>query len=283
MDIVYRRAIREELDLAVSWAAAEGWNPGCGDADVYWETDPESFVALECDGALVGAGSVMSYGGAFGFMGFYIMRKDMRGKGLGGAFWRWRKEQMIERLEPGAAFGMDGVTHMEPFYARGGFVTSHYNLRMAGVVGRGETGPELVPAGEVPWPLLLDFDQRHFGFNRDVFLHGWLHRPDTLALATMRNGEIRGYGAIRPSHDGFRIGPLFSETNEDAERLFAALGHQAGGKEVCIDMPANNPYAMRLARTYRLREVFRTARMYQGPPPPLRYQSIYGVTTLELG
>ena len=34
---------RPELDLALDWAAAEGWNPGLRDADAFWAADPEGF------------------------------------------------------------------------------------------------------------------------------------------------------------------------------------------------------------------------------------------------
>ena len=47
----------------------EGWNPGVGDAEAYWATDPEGFVCLERDGEPVGMGAIVSYADAFGYMG----------------------------------------------------------------------------------------------------------------------------------------------------------------------------------------------------------------------
>ena len=37
---IYRQATREELDLAISWAVTEGWNPGLADALAFWAADP---------------------------------------------------------------------------------------------------------------------------------------------------------------------------------------------------------------------------------------------------
>lgn len=34
---------REELDIAVEWAAREGWNPGVHDADAFYAADPNGF------------------------------------------------------------------------------------------------------------------------------------------------------------------------------------------------------------------------------------------------
>ena len=60
-DMSIRRMTRDELDTLVEWAAREGWNPGLDDAEVFWATDPDGFVAAEIDGKLVGGGSIVAY------------------------------------------------------------------------------------------------------------------------------------------------------------------------------------------------------------------------------
>ncbi|MGA7304387.1 MAG: GNAT family N-acetyltransferase [Rhodothermales bacterium] len=82
-EMTIRRMTRDEVDTLVEWAAHEGWNPGLDDADVFWATDPHGFVAAEIDGELIGGGSIVAYGRRYGFMGFFIVRSDLRGQGLG--------------------------------------------------------------------------------------------------------------------------------------------------------------------------------------------------------
>ena len=69
---------RAELDTLVEWAADEGWNPGRNDAQIFWDTDPQGFVAAEQGGELIGGGSIVSYDGRFGFMGLFIIYHAFR-------------------------------------------------------------------------------------------------------------------------------------------------------------------------------------------------------------
>jgi hypothetical protein len=42
-DYVIRAMNRSEIDMAVEWAASEGWNPGIEDANVFFAADPTGF------------------------------------------------------------------------------------------------------------------------------------------------------------------------------------------------------------------------------------------------
>jgi Acetyltransferase (GNAT) family len=72
-----------EISLAVDWAAAEGWNPGLADDACFASVDPEGFFIGELDGAPVAIVSCVNYDASFSFLGFYIVRADLRGKGYG--------------------------------------------------------------------------------------------------------------------------------------------------------------------------------------------------------
>jgi hypothetical protein len=43
-ELQIRPMTRDELDLAVEWAAQEGWNPGLADAECFHAADPEGFL-----------------------------------------------------------------------------------------------------------------------------------------------------------------------------------------------------------------------------------------------
>jgi len=74
---------QEEVGVAVDWAAKEGWNPGLHDGDCYYSADPNGFLVGCLDHEPIATISVIRYGESFGFLGFYIVRPEYRGKGYG--------------------------------------------------------------------------------------------------------------------------------------------------------------------------------------------------------
>ena len=274
---------RPELDTLVGWAAEEGWNPGRHDAGIFWQTDPEAFVAAEHAGRLVGGGAIVSYGGRYGFMGLFIMHPDWRGRGWGNQLWHHRRDALRARLGPSAAIGMDGVFAMQSYYARGGFAFVARDLRFEGVGVAGPASADVVPLHDVPWAQVLAYDTAHFPAPRPGFLQAWIRQPDSRALGVVRDGVLKGYGVIRACQRGHKIGPLFAADPATAEALFTGLGREVPGEALFLDVPEDNPAAVALARRHGMQEVFGCARMYLGSPPSLPLSEIYGVTTFELG
>ncbi len=285
--LAIRQMTRPEVDVLVSWAKAEGWNPGLNDAGIFWNNDPEAFIAAELNGKLVGGGTITSYAGEYGFMGFFIVRPEFRGRGLGNEIWYARRDRLIERLNPGATIGMDGVFNMQSYYAKGGFAFSHRNLRYRTEVALGMAPDDkrIVPLALVPFEDLLAYDRTCFPAPRETFLRQWIAQPhdQSLALGFQRNGELAGYGVVRKCGEGCKIGPLFANDAEAAEALYQRLSAFAAGGPLFLDAPENNPDAMALVERHGMEEVFGCARMYLGPAPDIRHERIYGVTTFELG
>jgi len=287
-ELVIRNMTRTEVDELVEWAAREGWNPGLHDADLFWAADSEAFIAAVLDGELIGGGAITSYNGEFGFMGFFIVRPEFRGRGLGNALWHARRERLLARLRPGASIGLDGVFTMQDYYARGGFVFSHRDLRYradipARPAGAAADDGSIVPLASVPFEQVLDYDRSCFPCSRPVFLKAWLSQSDASALACRRDRKLSGYGVVRRCREGCKIGPLFADDALAAEALYMRLARFAAGGPLYLDAPENNPDAMELVQHHRMVEVFGCARMYLGPPPGVAHRRVFGVTTFELG
>jgi GNAT superfamily N-acetyltransferase len=287
-ELVVRNMKRSEVDELVDWAAREGWNPGLHDSELFWATDPAAFIAADLAGELIGGGAITSYNGEFGFMGFFIVRPEFRGRGFGNKLWHARRDRLLARLRPGASIGLDGVFAMQDYYAAGGFTFSHRDMRFRADIpehpssARGDD-EDIIPLTAVPFDQLLDYDRSCFPALRPTFLKGWISQPDALALGCRRAGKLRGYGVVRRCREGCKIGPLFADDARAAEALYTQLAGFAAGGPLYLDVPENNRAAIELVHQRRMVEVFGCARMYLGPPPALAHEHVFGVTTFELG
>ena len=271
---------RNDLDFAVGLAAKEGWNPGVLDADSFFQADPQGFLIGMLDDHPVACISAASYGGVFGFLGFYIVVPEHRGKGFGIRIWK----AAMERLR-GQVIGLDGVVAQQENYRKSGFALAYRNIRYGGMIGSLPVSiGEVIPLEQVDFEKLVDFDTRYFGFRRECFLKAWIQQTRGGSFATVAGDRITGYGAIRPCLNGYKVGPLFAEREADARLLLGRLASTVpAGSEFFLDVPEVNPAAVRLAEESGLKRVFETARMYKGPAPRLDVAGIYGVTTFELG
>jgi len=272
----------DEVPTLTAWAAAEGWNPGDGDVGVAWAFDPDAFIALRRGDELVGGGTVLSYDGAFGFMGLFIVRPDQRSAGLGAVLWRYRRDLLRSRLDPGAPIGMDGVFDMVPFYERGGFRLAYRDLRFEGIAA-GEADPDVLDGAAVPFAVLDAFDRRHVAAPRSRFLQGWLAASGVRSAALRRNGELVAFAALRPCRSGYRFGPVHAGDADDAARVIGHLMAAVAGEPVQLDVPEPNEAALALAARWSMTESFGCARLYLGEAPALPVPHIFGVTSFEFG
>lgn len=269
-----------ELDLAVEWAAREGWNPGLNDALAFRVADPEGFLVGLKDGMPVTSISVVRYGVDFGFLGFYIATPEARGQGLGYRLWQAGMVHLA-----GRNVGLDGVPTQQANYRKSGFNLAWRNVRFGGVPQIGDVaaaGVALLDARRLPFDRLARYDRRFFPAPRDAFLATWIGTQGHRALVAMQDGEIVGLGVIRPCREGRKIGPLYADRRETAEALFRALCGSSAGPAF-LDVPEPNAGAIALAEAAGLKPAFETARMYTGPEPPIDRAGLYGITTFELG
>jgi ribosomal protein S18 acetylase RimI-like enzyme len=271
----FRPLTRAELDVSLDWAQAEGWNPGLGDADCFWQADEAGFLGLFLARRLVASISVVAYDSMSAFLGLYIVAPEFRGRGLGLRLWQAGMAQLGAR-----SVGLDGVVAQQDNYARSGFRLAWRNQRYEGR-GGGSEPPGLVPVAAVPFAEIAAYDRGAFAAPRDRFLTCWTGRHEGRAI--VEAGRLRGYGVIRRCRVGWKIGPLFADDSESAETLFAGLAAQVLAEPIFLDVPQPNAAAVALAERHGMTPCFETARMYAGGRPDLPLARIFGITTLELG
>jgi GNAT superfamily N-acetyltransferase len=275
-----RTMTRQEINIAVDWAAAEGWNPGLYDADCFYAADPGGFLVGMLGDEPIATISAVKYGSSFGFIGFYIVKPEYRGKGYGMQIWSAGLESLS-----GRTIGLDGVTAQQDNYRKSGFALAYSNVRYQGT-GGGDypAGAGIVPLSSLAFDDICAYDQALFPDNRREFLKYWINRPQSAALGIVRDNKLAGYGVLRICRTGFKVGPLFADSPECAEQLFVALkSHAPESAPVFLDIPAVNAAAVDLVNRQNMTVSFETARMYAGKAPDLPINRLFGVTTFELG
>jgi ribosomal protein S18 acetylase RimI-like enzyme len=272
-----------QVKTLVSYAQKEGWNPGPYDAEAFFNTDPDGFYGYILDNELIAGGSVVSYDGAFGFMGFFIVIPKYRGIGIGRKLWYERRNLLHSRLHSNAAIGMDGVLAMQSFYQKGGFEIAFRDERYEKMGSSFDVHPLISEIKEEDFQQILSYDTQCFGVDRSHFLKLWLQLPESHAFKYSENGMVKGYCMIRKAALGYKVCPLFANDFDIAQELYKACLNKATGSPVYIDIPVTNEKAVQLIKTFKATYVFECARMYYGTPPKMALDKVFGITTFELG
>ncbi|MCJ9751797.1 GNAT family N-acetyltransferase [Neorhizobium sp. BETTINA12A] len=265
-----------EVEQLVDWARIEGWNPGLVDAPALHAADPQGFIGCFVDGQMAAGISAVRYGSDFGFIGLYITRPDFRGKGFGRKVWDAGMAHLDSRT-----IGLDGVPEQQANYGCMGFEPAYETFRWSGSLA-GSRNADVAAITDDLVAAILDYDHAFFPAERDAFLTAWL-KPPRAAKVLVRDSDIRGYAVCRKCHDGYKIGPLFTQTADDAQTLLNACAAEIGDEMLHVDVPASQTEFSTYLEAHRFVKGFTTARMYRGTAPAVRMPGVFGITTLELG
>ena len=284
------------LDMLLSWAQAEGWSPGLNDGPCFFAADPEGFFGAWVHGEMVGGVAAIRYGANYGFIGLLIVKPSFRGGDIDPRLFQLALEHLGDRT-----IGLDSVLSQESHYQRlFGFAKAHGQVRYLGKAGamQWQSRPAkretvtVVDLAKLPDGVVQSFDSLYFPGPRASFLRSWIHAPRHLGKALLHSQlvlghEVKtliGYGVLRPTPMGQKIGPLFAKSAEIAQILVESLvAGLAEEDPVLWDLPKPNQVACRLADNFGMKPVFETVRMYKGEVPSIAPETVFGITTFELG
>ncbi|WP_176083904.1 GNAT family N-acetyltransferase [Martelella sp. HB161492] len=268
-----------EIRQLVSWAGEEGWNPGLGDAVPFQAADPSGFFGLFVDGQMVSGISAVAYDDAYGFIGLYITRPDMRGKGYGRRVWDHGMAYLGNRT-----IGLDGVPEQQENYRRMGFVTDYGTARWSGVAKPGYLAGASASRSFEPddFDAVLQLDGDCFMASRRDFLRAWLAQAQS-ARVVAKDGRLVGFGTARRCIDGYKVGPLFARSADIAFSLMGGMTDDLSGSRIDIDCPLAQTRFVAGLESAGLSRGFETARMFRGAVPVIDGECVFGVSSLELG
>ena len=278
-----RTMTESEIDIAIDWAAAEGWDPGLNDKRAFLSIDKEAFLGSFVDGELVGCISVVLYDKAFAFLGFFIVSPPHRGRGLGFAqLWA----AALARAGGRRVIGLDGVVAQQANYTRSAFVLAYRNIRYRGSAGDSKSkmiqGNTTIPTNAAAAAVavtavdsaslqavqaIVDYDAAIFPAQRAPFVRAWLGTAGHISFSASRksSGVVCGYVVARETRSGgYKIGPLFADDHDVATSLLGAvLDSVPPSCSIFLDVPSPNAAACGLVQDLGWLPCFETARMYR--------------------
>jgi len=279
-NIQIRKMRVEEMAIAIGWADKEGWNPGLYDADCFYNTDPDGFFVGLIDDEIVSMISAVRYGEDYGFIGFYIVKPEFRGQGVGIQIW-----DAAMKFLSGRMIGLDGVPGQVVNYQKSGFVYAHRNRTFKGIALHRESDEKGITELTIKdFGFIRDYDLNFVPAERDKFLDCWLSQKESHVLGFVENESLKGYGKIRRCNSGYKIGPLFADNKLIAGKLLTSLQNKIpAGEHFTLDIPELNTASLKLAKDFQMEYAFETARMYKNALPDIDLNKVFGVTTYELG
>lgn len=286
----FRHMEEKDLEMVMNWCKEEGWNIGQFDASAYHALDPQGHFLFLLNKQPIGAISIVKYSPKLFAIGPFIVKKEYRHKGYGKQIWQHAINLLEENKDYTA--GLYSVPIQISRYANSEFKESFQvqrwqknNIKNTSNLEKIEEG--LQPINECSIELMLEYDQSLFSASRKKLFTKFIENPCIVGfLSTDNQGKVNGFGLIRPCIEGYRIGPLYADDFENAQKLFLTLLHKVNNTSVFIDAPANNPRIKSFTDYFGLDRISEadTMAMVRGEMPAQNnnYKK-YAICSLEVG
>lgn len=289
MVYLVREATPDEVQVVHrEWARREQWNPGQYDLEGFLTIDPHGFLVGQLDGEIVACISAVELSPSYGFIGCYICKEEHRGRGFGLQIFQAGQKKLSHL----PCIGLDGVPTQVHNYGKIGFLPHFKSSRY--LFQKNEEFPlsldersllaDIKESGMQLSDALI-FQQIQQGVQVESYFRSLLKNSDVKCLSYYsKGGTLVGFGMLRPATEGWRIGPLYANTQTIATILFKALSESIPLNEnIYLDIPTNNKSALNLAQSFSMRSTSVCVRMYVGQPPPSNSEHIFSLLSLEVG
>lgn len=199
-DITVRPCKPGEAKYLMEFAEKNEWDLTMYDYESYMRFDPNfMLVAVDKSETPVGFAGLSRHAPGVVYFGNFIVREDLRGKGIGRLLWK----ASLERAGNDNIV-LDGGPEMADWYKAHGFPHHTFKVFFHKVIVTEEMKAdvqsryEVVDLTESMWPELMEYDKLVYpNFNREKFLRGWFTGTDDVRVVVAKDaGKIVGYGSI---------------------------------------------------------------------------------------
>jgi len=285
-DLVLRRMTEDDLPAADRLREIAGWNQMLADWRLFVALEPDGcFVAVR-GAEVIGTVTTTTYDRALAWIGMMLVHPDHRGRGIGSSLMR----RALEYLESRGVrcIRLDATPAGRPVYEKLGFVgewslTRHERPSACEPI-LWETSPMVVrDLVESDWGRAGEIDTRGFGVPRMRLLRK-LRERCRRALACESDGQVVGWGLLRPGMKADYLGPLECANTDVLVPLATALLRSGEKRAVFWDVPDDNEVAIAAAKQLGFHPVRPLMRMHLGSGAVMSDpRALFGIADPALG
>ncbi|MBD2784082.1 GNAT family N-acetyltransferase [Xenorhabdus sp. DI] len=275
------KATIQDWNHVVKWGNREGWNIGYNDSQCMYSIDNNGLFIGWLGDQAIAAVSLINHSEQYSIWGNYLVIPEFRGNGYGKAVCKIAKNHAGDRN-----IGSNAMPEMVSNYMKSGLTPVYNVIHYSGKPRRITPNiKEIIPVELHYLDKIIQYDALYFPTSRQRFLKKWLFSDGHVAYVKIINGEIYGYGVIRPAPSGYRIGPLVAKSPIDAEELFNTLtSFLPLTTQVSIFVPEYvHESFIYFLRKREFFEQFHVVYMHKGILQNNIPNSIYALSNLELG
>jgi GNAT superfamily N-acetyltransferase len=231
-DATFRDMTLADVPAGRALSRQSRWNQTEDDWGLLLEA-PSVFRAALVDGRVVGSAGAVVYGNRLAWVCMVLVDPAARGHGLGMRL----VEQVLVRLPPVDAVGLDATPKGRPLYERLGFSFATTLSRFEAPAPLGAVPPKTRPMRGADLPRILGRDRDVFGADRERVLRHAFEQAPEYAWCLDGDSGIAAYCFGRRGADAVQIGPVVADGVAAARELVAACLARTPGPQVYLDGP----------------------------------------------
>lgn len=242
---------------------AAGWNQTADDWELFLKLSPDGCrVAVDEEGKVRGTVATVRYEDHFSWIGMVLVDPVMQRQGIGIQLLR----ESLQVLSEEETVKLDATPAGRKIYVQLDFLDeypiSRMEIKQISDSSLPVTTAKLMQNKDIP--LLLEFDRRIFGANREKVLNSMLHHTPQYAFVAEDGEGIRGYCFGRIGHHFSHIGPVIATDIETAKHVASAALRNCGDAPIIIDALQHTPEWSEWLLSLGFREQRPLIRMYRG-------------------
>ncbi|XP_048239173.1 uncharacterized protein LOC124141647 [Haliotis rufescens] len=281
-----RKATRADIGAIKTLTDAEEWEIPIGSMYCVFDMDSRAWVVAESEtGEIIGCRVLAYFNEETAEGGLYIVRRDLRGKGIG---------RDVNRVGL-TAVGEANITLSAgsvSLYDTHGF-TFYYDVLqkrgpaevILGAIPDAEVSPDIniVPFEGSMFTDLKAYDEKVCESERDYFLKNLIiSRAKHILIARSHTGVVVGYGCLGATEYCNEIAPLYADSDIIAWALLKRLLQHLNPKDsVHIFITSENKAMMGIIGKLPLANVVTLHKMYTKKRVPETFERLYSLSALH--